>query len=165
MQLIAYDGSIHRSSHVCSKRPCPKHRSTARSPAVGLNSSPLAPAVTQGIPKSSEIGDQKTNLFAGSPPQSKSSTCGHGEARASKGKCKRCCQEDTASHNCNRHWIVGRHSKHRASHGPDPRQGLVAAQKGGKPLKVVWLPAARLAHFRAVTLTPSRDRACEGPPH
>ena len=58
-----------------------------------------------------------------------------------KWKSQRCRQEDTASHNCNRHRIVGRDSKHKASHGPDPRQGLVAAWKRGKPLKVLWLPA------------------------
>ena len=73
-------------------------------------------------------------------------SCRCASLRSSKGKCKRCRQEDTASHNCNRHWIVGRHSKHKASHGPDPRQGLVAAQERGKPLKVVWLPAARPSH-------------------
>jgi hypothetical protein len=65
-------------------------------------------------------------------------------AEASKGKCKRCRQEDTASHCCNRHWIVGRHSKHRASHGPDPRQGLVAAQKSSKYRKFLWLPRSAI---------------------
>jgi hypothetical protein len=48
--------------------------------------------------------------------------------------------KESKSHNCNRDWIVGRHSKHRASRGPDPWQGLVVVEKARKPLVLLWLP-------------------------
>jgi hypothetical protein len=74
--------------------------------------------------------------------------------RPSIGKSKRCRQDDAASHNCNRHRIVGRHSKHRASLGPNPRQGLVAAQKRGTPLQG-GLVTGRSLSFRTQSGTSS----------
>ena len=58
-----------------------------------------------------------------------------GAPLASKGKCRRCYQNDAASHNCNRYWIVGGYSKHETSHGPGTMNGLklAAAAKARRP--------------------------------
>ena len=59
---------------------------------------------------------------------------------ASKGKCEHSRDKNPKSHNCNRKRIVSRYSKHRGLLWPDPRQGLVVAEKARKPLLLLWLP-------------------------
>ena len=61
----------------------------------------------------------------------------------SRGKCKRRCQKNTKSHNCNGKRIVSRHSKHRASHWPRPAArsicGRISSQASRAAVVTVYL--------------------------